>query len=75
MLNSVADKVWKDDAVFVTGDLVWRIPENRQGILFPTAATSRHGGARARERPFGDLWQKWEEFHAGHLNLSSEDVV
>ncbi len=27
LLNSVSEKVWGDDAVFVTGDLVWEIPQ------------------------------------------------
>ena len=25
-LNSLPDKVWGEDAVFVTGDLVWQLP-------------------------------------------------
>lgn len=28
MLNSVSEKMWGDGVVFVTGDLVWKIPEN-----------------------------------------------
>lgn len=29
LLNSLSDKVWADDAVFITSDLVWRLPENK----------------------------------------------
>lgn len=29
LLNSVSDKAWGDGVVFVTGDLVWTVPQNQ----------------------------------------------
>ncbi len=28
LLNSLPDKVWGEDAVFITGDLVWKLPRD-----------------------------------------------